>query len=78
MWKVVAVILNFWLTSPIIFHSVLHGFRAGCRTCAATLEDKLIQQLAAMKEEVLYVIFLYLKKAHVTLDRERFLEIPEG
>ena len=63
MWKVVAVILNRRFTSSITFHGVLHGFRAGRGTGTATLEAKLLQQLAAMREEVLYVIFLDLTKA---------------
>ena len=53
MWKVVAVILNHRLTYSITFHDVLHGFRAGRGTGTATLEAKLLQQLAAMREEVL-------------------------
>ena len=53
MWKVMAVILNCRLTSSITFHDVLHGFRAGRGTGTATLEAKLLQQLAAMREEVL-------------------------
>ena len=36
---------------------------------------ELIQQLAAMREEVLYVIFLDLTKVHDALDRSRFLGI---
>ena len=52
MWKVVAVILNLRLTSSITFHDVLHGFLAGRGTGTATLEAKLLQQLAAMREEV--------------------------
>ena len=78
MWKVVAVILNFRLTSSITFHDVLHGFRAGRGTGTATLEAKLLQQLAAMREEVLYVIFLDLTKAYEALDRSRCLGILEG
>ena len=50
MCKVVAVILNRRVTSFITFHDVLHGFRAGRGTGTATLEAKLIQQLAAMRE----------------------------
>ena len=64
MWKVVAVVLNRRLTSSITFHDVLHGFRAGHGTGNATPEAKLIQQLAAMREEVLYVIFLDLTKSY--------------
>ena len=50
MWKVVAVIFNRRLTSSITFHDVLHGFQAGRGTGTATLEAKLLQQLAAMRE----------------------------
>ena len=53
-------------------------FRAGCGTGTATLEAKLLQQLAAMREEVLYVIFLDLTKAYDALERSRCLEILEG
>ena len=44
----------------------------------ATLEVKLLQQLAALREEVLYVIFLDLTKAYDALDSSRCLEILEG
>ena len=71
MWKVVAVILNRRFTSSITFHDVLHGFRVGCGTGTATLEAKLIQQLAAMREEVLYVIFLDLSKVSYALVSSR-------
>ena len=53
MWKVVAFILNRCFTSSTIYHNALHGFRAGRGTGTATLEAKLLQQLAAMREEVL-------------------------
>ena len=53
MWKVVAAILNIWLTASITFHNFLHGFRAGRGTGTPTLEAKLLQQLAALREEVL-------------------------
>ena len=78
MWKVVAVILNCRFTSSMTFHDVLHGFWAGRGTGTATLEAKLIQQLAAIREEVLFVIFLDLTKVYDALDRSRFLEILEG
>ena len=41
----------------------------------ATLEAKLLQQILALREEVLYVIFLYLHKAYDAFDRSRFIEI---
>ena len=78
VWKVVAVILNCWLTDSITYHDFLHRFQAGRGTGTATLEVKLIQQLAAMREEVLYVIFLDLHKEYDALDRHRCLIILEG
>ena len=71
MWKIVAEILNFRLTSSITFHDSLHGFRASRGTGTATLEANLLQKLAALREEVLYVIFLDLHKAYNALERSR-------
>ena len=53
MWKVVVEILNTWLTASITFHDFLHGFQGGRGTGTATLEAKLLHQLAALREEVL-------------------------
>ena len=78
MWKVVAAILNRRFAASITYHDFLHGFREGRSTGTATLEAKLLQQLVALREEVLYVIFLDLHKAYDTLDRSRCLEIVEG
>ena len=55
VWKVVAAIINHRFTFSITYHDVLHGFRAGRGTGTAALEAKLLQQLAAMREEVLHV-----------------------
>ena len=78
MWKLVAEILNCQLAASITFNDFLHIFWAGRGTGTATLEAKLLQQLAALREEVLYVILLDLHKAYDALDRSRCLEILEG
>ena len=57
IWKLLSLILHRRLAA-IQRHEVIHGFREGRGTGTATLEAKLLQQLAAMREEVLYVIFL--------------------
>ena len=72
------VILHHRLTMGIQFHDMLHGFREGRGTGTATLKAKLLQPLAAMREEVLYMIFLDLTKAYDALDRSRSLEILKG
>ena len=64
MWKVVAAILNRRLTASITYHDSLHGFWSGCGTGTTIPETKLLQQLAALREEFLYMIFLYLRKAY--------------
>ena len=71
-------ILNRRFTSSITYHDGLHGFRAGRGTGTATLEAKLLQQLAALRDKVLYVIFLDLTNAYDALDRSRCLDILEG
>ena len=53
MWNVVVAILNRRLTASITFHDFLHRFWAGCGTDTATLEAKLLQQLEALREDVL-------------------------
>ena len=77
VWKILSLILHRRLAA-IQLHEVLHGFREGRGTGTATLEAKLLQQLAAMREEVLYVIFLDLTKAYDVLDRSRTLDILKG
>ena len=78
VWKVVAVIPNFQFTASINFHDVLHGFWAGSRTGITSLEAKLLQQLAAMSEEVLYIIFLDLHKVVCRLGQGHMTRYPGG
>ena len=73
-----AAILNCQLTASITYHNFLHGFWAGCGTVTNTLEAKLLQQPVALREEVLYVVFLDLHKVYDALDMSRCLEILEG
>ena len=73
----VTVIINSSFTIYIAFHNFTHGIWAGCVTCTASLEVKLIQQLKSMREEVLFAIFIDLHKVYETLERDSFLEILE-
>ena len=57
------------------FHESLHGFREGWGTGTTSLEENLLQKLTTMKEEVLYDIFLEIKKAYDALDRDRCINI---
>ena len=71
MWKTVAVILDHCFTVSITYQEPLHGFRAGRGMGTATLEVKLLQQVAALREEVIHTILLDLHKAYDALDRSR-------
>ena len=77
LWKTVAMILNRLLGKSITLHGVLNGFWGGCGTVNASPEAKLLEQLTAIQEEVLYTIFLNLHKAHDALYRYRFIGILE-
>ena len=63
IWKEVAVILNRCFTDAITYQDFLHRLWAGRGTGTATLEVKLLQQVTALREEVLHKIFLDLHKA---------------
>ena len=78
MWKVVAAILNRRLMASTTLYNFLHVFRAVRGKGTATIEDKLLQKLAALREEVLCEIFMELHKEYDALDRSRCLEILEG
>ena len=53
IWKMVTVILNRYIWLSITFHDVLHGFCSGRGTETASLESNILQQLLAIREEVL-------------------------
>ena len=78
IWKELAVIINCLFTTAITYHNSLHGFQAGCGTGTATLEVNLLQQIAALREAVLNMIFQDLHKAYNALDRSMCLGILEG
>lgn len=77
VWKVSSRIINAWITGKVEFNDAFHGVgaRRGCGI--AIIEAKLVQQLSLRRQVPLYAIFLDLRKAYYTLDRERTLEILE-
>ena len=63
------VTLNICLGAAINFYDVLHRFWEGRGMGTTYLEVKLIQNLMAIREEVLYTIFLDLHKMYKALER---------
>ena len=78
IWNVVTVMINHRFITSIAFHGVLHGFRASSGTGTTSLEAKLLHQLTATREEVLYKILMDLHKVYGALDRDTCLDIPKG
>ncbi len=77
LWKVVERIMDRRLNA-LPLHEALHGCRNRRNMGMAILEAKLAQQLAHPEQEPFYGVFLDLKKAFDTMDRERCLLILEG
>ena len=71
IWKAMSAILNCCFTADITYHDSLHVLRAGHGTGTATLEVKLIQKVAALRQVVLHAILLDLYKAYNNLDWSR-------
>ena len=57
----------------ISFHDTLQGFQVGRGTGTTTLEAKLLQQLTAMREAVLFKVFLDIQNAYNALDWDGLL-----
>ena len=75
VWKAIASFINLGITAAILLHDTLHGFRAVWGAGTDTLEANLLQQLTAMREAVLFEVFLDLRKAYDALDRDRALNL---
>ena len=78
LWKVCSVVVNFCLKLSVRLHDVLHGFREGQGAGMDTLEANLEQQPAELAHDPLFQVFLYVRKAYYSLNREGCLEILRG
>ena len=75
MWKLFWGVINRRIREAVKYHNVLHGLRIGRGMGTTSIEYKLLHQLAEMKEEVLYEVFLDLRKSYGSIERERHMEI---
>jgi hypothetical protein len=78
IYKLISSIINQRLVNGIKWHDSIHGFRKGRGTSTAIMEAKLRMQLAQRSHKPIYMVFLDLKKAYDTLDRERTMTILKG
>jgi hypothetical protein len=77
MWKVCKGVIVLCLNA-FDLHNLLHCCHNKSGTGTAGIEAKLAQQLAYLEQASLYGVFLDLKKAFDSMDRERCLLILEG
>ena len=71
LWKTMSRLLNRRLMAAITFHDVLHRLWAGRGTGTSSLQVKLIQQIKATREAVLFEVFLDIQKAYDALEWDR-------
>jgi hypothetical protein len=76
--KICTTIIHFRIQESIEFHPGIHGFRVHRGTITAILEAKLQMQHASRSGLPYYQVFLDLRKAYDTLDRERAMQILEA
>ena len=76
--KVFVVVVNCCLKSSGMLHDTLQGFRTGRWTGTVVLESKLSQKLTGFTHKPLFQVFLDVRKAYVSLDRESCLELLRG
>ena len=70
--------VNCWLNWGFVLHYSLYWFIVGQGRGAATLEAKLVHQLAGLARELLFQMLLDIRKVYNSLDRNQCLEVLSG
>jgi len=74
-WKICEAIIDTRVKREVKFHDIIHGLVKGRGTSTAIIEAKLQQELANIQRQPLFQIFLDLKKAYDSVDRDRTLNL---
>jgi hypothetical protein len=77
-WKVLSSLVDKRISRNITYHDSVHGFRAKRGTGTAVFEAKLFHQLASIHQVPVYEVFLDLRKAYGSVDRDRTLAVLKG
>ena len=74
----VEVLIDTCLCASLEMHNIYHGFRAGIGTVTDIMELKLAQDLASIDQDPIFLVFLDLRKAYDTVNRDCILITLEG
>ena len=77
-WKLCSAIIDNRLKAAIRLDQILHGFTSERGTGTAIIEAKLQQELAHIRGQPLFQVYIDLRKAYDTLDRDRSLATMEA
>ena len=67
LWKVVEALTDNFLRASLQLYNILHGFRSGRRIWTAIMDLKLAQELASIDQDLLFLVFLDLRKGYDTV-----------
>ena len=74
----VETLIDTLLCTSLQMHDILHEFRERRGTGTAIMELNLVRELASIDQDLLFLVFLDLRKAYETVDRECLLITLEG
>ena len=67
LWKVVEALTDNFLRASLQLYNILHGFRSGRGIWTAIMDLKLAQELASIDQDLLFLVFLDLRKGYDTV-----------
>ena len=73
LWKVVEAIINTCINTVVTLNNVLYGFLASRGKGTTIMEINMVQELATIDQEPLFLVLLDLQKSYDTLDLGRIL-----
>ena len=74
VYKVLEVVIDTRVNAIVQLHYVFHGFHGGRLTGTNIMELKILQDLASVDQDPLFLVFLDLRKVCNNLDGERLLQ----
>ena len=73
LWKVVEALIGTHIHTSLHINNALHYFRARRGTGKSIMEINLAKDIASIDQDPLFLVFLDLRNAYDTLDRDRLI-----